>query len=61
MDPGSSRVFFGTGASSSDTGNPWADSTVPLATYRIGAPSAQDLRLHETGATLLGVLPTPAR
>ena len=59
--PDSSRVFFGTGASGSDASNPWADGTVPLATYRIGARSAQDVRLHETGATLLGVLAAPAR
>jgi hypothetical protein len=30
---------------------------VPLATYRVGAPSAADLRLHEVRATLLAVLP----
>jgi hypothetical protein len=58
--PDSSRVFFGTGASGSDTGNPWADGTVPLATYRVGASSAQDVRLHEAGVTLLGVLAAPA-
>jgi hypothetical protein len=59
--PDSSRIFFATGASSSDTSNPWTDGTVPLATVRIGAPSAQDVRLHETGATLLGVLSAPVR
>jgi len=55
----STRVFFATGASDPDDNNPWADGTVPLATYRIGARSADDVRLHETGATLLGVLPVP--
>jgi hypothetical protein len=57
----STRVFFATGGSNSDDNNPWADSTVPLATYRIGARSSDDVRLHETGATLFGVLPASGR
>jgi hypothetical protein len=53
----STRVFFATGGSSFEKKQPWADDTVPLATYRIGARSAADLRLHEPDATLLTVLP----
>ncbi len=56
----STRVFFATGASRFNNNQQWADGTVPLATYRIGARSAVDLRLHEPGATLLAVLPTRA-
>ncbi len=54
----STRVFFATGASRFDNNQPpWVDGTVPLATYRVGARSAVDLRWHEPGATLLAVLP----
>jgi hypothetical protein len=53
----STRFFFATGGSSFYNSQPWADSNVPLATYRIGAPSAADLRLHEPGAALLAVVP----
>jgi hypothetical protein len=57
----STRVFFATGGSSFDNKKSWADETVPLATYRIGARSAADLRLHEPEATLLAVVPADAR
>jgi hypothetical protein len=53
----STRVFFATGAFGFNNNQPWADSSVPLATYRIGERSAVDLRLHEPGAALLAVLP----
>ncbi len=56
----SARFFFATGGSSFYNIQPWADSNVPLATYRIGAPSAADLRLHEPSAALLAVVPASA-
>ncbi len=37
----STRVFFATGASRFNN-QQWADGTVPLATYRVGARSAVD-------------------
>jgi hypothetical protein len=56
----STRVFFATGAPRFGNAQAWFDGTVPFATYRIGAPAAADVRLHEPGATLLAVIPSTA-
>jgi hypothetical protein len=56
----STRVFYDTGGSQFNNADPWADDAVPFATYRLGNRSAIDMRFHDTSATLLAVLPSPA-